>query len=194
MAHVVKCNGRRYPFSFDRNLRMLKTIFLDEIQNLGGWGLFVNKLLRSGYNVFITGSNARLLSRELATYLTGRHIPIEIFPFSFREYLKSIGFNESLETTRGIGLVKHELSNYIETGSFPEIIVEKENPKIYLRQLYNDIIERDIIIRYNIAYKTTFREIALTTLSNFGRYITYNSIKNQFGLKSDHTAKNYLST
>jgi len=171
----------------------LSVLFLDEVQNLDKWELFVNRLHRGGYNVFITGSNAKLLSKELATHLTGRHIPIEIFPFSFREYLRSIGFSESLETTRGRSLIKHELTNYIMTGGFPEIVVEKENPKIYLRQLYNDIIEKDIIIRYNIAYKTTFREIALTVLSNFGRYVTFNSIKRQFGLKSDHTAKNYLS-
>jgi predicted AAA+ superfamily ATPase len=168
-------------------------LFLDEVQNLDKWELFVNRLHRGGYNVFITGSNAKLLSKELATHLTGRHIPIEIFPFSFREYLRSVGFSESLETTRGKSLIKHELMNYMMTGGFPEIVVEKENPKIYLRQLYNDIIEKDIIIRYNIAYKTTFREIALTVLSNFGRYVTFNSIKRQFGLKSDHTAKNYLS-
>ncbi|MBC7113044.1 MAG: ATP-binding protein, partial [Candidatus Methanomethyliales bacterium] len=173
--------------------RNLKVIFLDEIQNLEDWELFVNKLQRSGYNVFITGSSAKLLSRELSTHLTGRHIPIEVFPFSFREYLKSVGFNEDLETTRGISLVKHELLNYIERGGFPEVVVEKENPRIYLRQLYNDIIEKDIIFRYNIAYKTTFREIALTALSNFGRQVTYNSLKKQFGLRSDHTAKNYLS-
>ena len=173
--------------------RGIDTIFLDEVQNLHGWELFVNKLGRSGYNVFITGSNARLLSRELATHLTGRHLQLEIYPFSFREYLKSINFNEGVETSRGMSLIKHELKNYMEKGGFPEVVVEGENPRIYLRQLYRDIVERDVIMRYNIAYKTTFRDIAFTLMNNFGRYVTYNSIKKQFGLRSDHTAKNYLS-
>ncbi|MGB9718731.1 MAG: ATP-binding protein [Thermoproteota archaeon] len=171
----------------------VKIIFLDEVQNLKDWELFVNRLHRGGYNVFITGSNAKLLSSELATHLTGRHVPIEVFPFSFREYLKSKGFKESVETTRGISLIKHEFEKYIETGGFPEVVVKGESPKTYLRQLYNDIVEKDIIIRHNIAYRTTFREIALTMLSNFGRYVTYNSLKRQFGLRSDHTSKNYLS-
>ncbi|PNV78549.1 MAG: hypothetical protein C0200_00510, partial [Thermoproteota archaeon] len=173
--------------------REMDTIFLDEVQNLQGWELFVNKLNRSGYNVLITGSNAKLLSRELATHLTGRHLQLEIYPFSFREYLKSINFSEEVETSRGMSLIKHELKSYIEKGGFPEVVVGGESPRIYLRQLYRDIVEKDIIMRYNIAYRTTFREIALTLMSNFGKYVTYNSIKRQFGLKSDHTAKNYLS-
>ena len=66
-----------------------KYIFFDEIQNLPNWELFVNRLHRSGYNLVLTGSNASLLSKELATHLTGRHIPIEILPFSFQEFLKA---------------------------------------------------------------------------------------------------------
>ncbi len=170
----------------------MNIIFFDEIQNMEGWELFVNKLHRSGYNLFITGSNAKLLSKELSTHLTGRHIQMEIFPFSFREYLQALKFKEPIETTAGQGLVKNHLLNYLETGGFPEIVVEKENPRIYLRQLFNDIVEKDIIMRYNIAYKKTFIEIANTVIDNFGNYVTSNSIKNSFGLKSVHTAKNYL--
>ncbi len=170
----------------------MNIIFFDEIQNMQAWELFVNKLHRSGYNLFITGSNAKLLSKELSTHLTGRHIQMEIFPFSFREYLQALKFKEPIETTAGQGLVKNHLLNYLENGGFPEIVVEKENPRIYLRQLFNDIVEKDIIMRYNIAYKKTFIEIANTLIDNFGNYVTSNSIKNSFGLKSVHTAKNYL--
>jgi len=170
----------------------MNIIFFDEIQNMEGWELFVNKLHRSGYNLFITGSNAKLLSKELSTHLTGRHIQMEIFPFSFREYLQALKFEEPIETTAGQGLVKNHLLNYLENGGFPEVVVEKENPRIYLRQLFNDIVEKDIIMRYNIAYKKTFIEIANTVIDNFGNYVTSNSIKNSFGLKSVHTAKNYL--
>ncbi|MCK4730517.1 MAG: ATP-binding protein [Candidatus Aenigmarchaeota archaeon] len=171
----------------------LKVLFFDEIQNLDNWELFINRLNRLGYNIFITGSNSKLLSKELATHLTGRHISMEIFPFSFAEYLKAIKFDEDLETARGTSLAKHELENYLLNGGFPEIVVEKENPKIYLRELYRKIVERDIILRYNIAYKKTFKEISLSMLSNPGRLISYNKIKRQFKLGSDHTVKNYLS-
>ncbi len=171
----------------------IKCIFLDEIQNLSNWELFVNRLHRTGFNLFVTGSNAKLLSKELATHLTGRHVTIELLPFSFREYLSVIKFNEDIETTKGKSILKKELESYINIGGFPEIIVDKENPKVYLRELYRKIIERDIISRYNISYRKTFREIAFTLINNPGRKISYNRIKNQFKLGSEHTIKNYLS-
>lgn len=168
-------------------------IFLDEIQNLDNWELFANRLQRMGFNLLITGSNAQLLSKELATHLTGRHLSLELSPFSFREYLKAINFSEDSGTTRGISLLKQELGRYLLGGGFPEIIVEKENPPIYLRELYRKIIERDILERHEISYKKTFREIARTLISNPGRMISYNKLKQQFQLGSEHTIKNYLS-
>lgn len=170
-----------------------KFIFLDEIQILDNWQLFVNRLHRMGFNLFITGSNATLLSKELATHLTGRHLTIELFPLSFREYLTSVNFKEDIGTTKGVSIIKKELTNYLENGGFPEIVIEKENAKFYLRELYTRIVERDIIQRYNISYKKTFREIALTLLSNPSKLISYNKLKNQFNLGSDHTIKNYLN-
>ncbi|MHB1439292.1 MAG: ATP-binding protein [Cuniculiplasma sp.] len=169
-----------------------KIIFLDEIQNVDRWELFVNKLHRNGYNVFLTGSSSRLLSKELSTHLTGRHIPLEIFPFSFREHLISKKINRNPETTRDENLIKHELDNYKNNGGFPEV-VSGESPRPYLKSLYDDLVEKDIISRFNISYKSTFREIAMTMIGNAGKYVSYNKIKNDFGLKSDHTAKNYLS-
>jgi len=167
--------------------------FFDEIQNLNDWEFLVNKLHRSGYNVFITGSNARLLSKELSDRLTGRHIDIEIFPFSFREFLIAREFKEDIRTTKGQGIIKNLLKEYINIGGFPEIIIENENPKIYLRTLFNDIVEKDIIRRFEIKNETTFREISYFLLSNAGNYVTYNGLKNSFNLGSDHTVKNYLS-
>lgn len=171
----------------------VKTLFLDEIQNLEKWELFANRLQRLNFNVYITGSNSKLLSKELATHLTGRHIVVELFPFSFREYLRAINFKEETESSIGKGFIKHELKNYLDNGGFPEIIVEKENSIRYLRDLYGKIIERDIINRYDISYKKTFKEIAMTLLSNPGRFISYNRLKKQFNIKSEHTVKNYIS-
>jgi uncharacterized protein len=172
--------------------KKFKIIFLDEVQNLDNWELLANRLHRTGFNVFITGSNSNLLSKELATHLTGRHVTIELFPFSFREYLNTVGFNENIETTRGISITKRELKKYLENSGFPEISVEKEDPSVYLRQLFRTILERDIIQRYDIVHKRTFKEIAMSLLSNPARLISYNKIKKQFSLGSDHTAKNYI--
>ncbi len=169
-----------------------KTIFLDEIQNVDRLELFVNKLHRQGYNVFLTGSNSRLLSKELASHLTGRHITLEIFPFSFREFLVSRGIKGSPGTTREENLIKHNLKNYIDNGGFPDV-VNGENPGPYLKNLYDDILEKDIISRFNISYKSTFREMAMTLMGNAGKYASYNKLKHDFGLKSEHTSKNYLS-
>lgn len=168
-------------------------MFLDEIQNLEKWELFINRLHRTGFNLVITGSNSKLLSKELATHLTGRHLTIELFPFSFREYLKAINFKEDVQTTKGISIVKRELNNYINSGGFPEIVVEKESPGVYLRKLYGNTIERDIISRHNISYKKTFREMAINLISTPGRSISYNKLKRQYNLGSEHTVKNYLS-
>ena len=170
-----------------------KIIFFDEIQNLDKWELFVNRLHRAGFNLFITGSNSKLLSRELATHLTGRHITVELFPFSFREYLNAIDFKEENGTTKARGILKKEFRKYLDDGGFPEIIVENENPKIYITELYRKIIERDIVQRYDISYKKTFREISMNLISNPARKVSYNKIKNQFSLGSEHTVKNYLS-
>ncbi|MFH0837589.1 MAG: ATP-binding protein [Candidatus Aenigmatarchaeota archaeon] len=173
--------------------KYFKYIFLDEIQNLKNWELFVNRLHRTGFNVIITGSNSRLLSKEMATHLTGRHTAIELFPFSFKEYLDSVGFSEDIQTTKGQSLLKGFLKKYTISGGFPEVVVEKEDPKNYTRELYRKIIERDIVERYNISHKKTFREIAVTLLNNPGRMVSYNKLKKQFNLGSEHTVKNYIS-
>ncbi|MEM5831686.1 MAG: AAA family ATPase, partial [Candidatus Aenigmatarchaeota archaeon] len=98
-------------------------LFFDEIQNLEKWELFVNRLQRSGYNIIITGSNAKLLSKELATHLTGRYIEIENFPFSFREFLKAKDFKirkEELEIKELRGKLLNLLNEYLKIGGLPE--------------------------------------------------------------------------
>jgi len=167
-----------------------KIVFFDEIQNLDKWELFINRLYREGFDLYITGSNAKLLSKELATHLTGRAISIDLFPFSFREFLKAKEFK--IETDRDISKLKNLLMEYIEVGGFPEVVVEGEDPHIYLSQLFDQIITKDIILRYNIKHRKTLKDIAFYLLSNISSYITYNSIKRNFNLGSEHTAKNYL--
>lgn len=172
-----------------------KYLLLDEAQNVNGWELFVNRLKRAGYNIIVTGSNSRLLSKELATHLTGRHFGIYLYPFSFREFLafKNASLNkDSFYVTEKRAAIKRLFEEYTGTGGLPEAF-KTEARGSYLRELFDKIITRDIISRYNIKYGSGLKEIALYAVSNFGSRITYNKIKNAFQIKSVHTIKNYLN-
>ncbi len=169
-------------------------LLLDEIQNVKGWELFANRLHRQGHNLLITGSNSKLLSHDLATHLTGRHVSIELFPFSFSEYLeaKSIQWNSSkLETAKIQATILRNFETYAIEGGFPEMVVGGYDAH-YLRELYDKIIGRDIVDRYSVKYGKTLREIALYAFSNLGSKVSYHKIRKTFELSSVHTVKNYL--
>ncbi len=167
----------------------VKYIFIDEIQNLDNWELFVNNLQKN-FNVFITGSNSKLLSSELSSHLTGRHLQINLFPLSFKEYMEYKGvLNEGYLDPP---ILRNNLSHYIEMGGFPDILIGKEDRFLYLKQLYTDIIEKDIIIRHKITFVKTFIDMSQAILNNYSGYISYNKIKNVFGIGSVHTARNYI--
>ncbi|OGU60675.1 MAG: hypothetical protein A2X64_08095 [Ignavibacteria bacterium GWF2_33_9] len=173
--------------------RDFKFIFFDEIQNVPGWELFVNRLQRQGYNIIITGSNSKMLSRELATHLTGRHIQIELLPFSFKEFLtaRNLKFdsNKSL-STKNIAEINVFLNEFIETGSFPEIHTF-ENKKYYLRDLFDKIILRDIVERHRIREINTLKELAIVLLNYYGSLFTYNKLSNSLQIKSVNTVKEF---
>lgn len=168
-------------------------LLLDEIQNIEKWHLFVNRLLRNNIRIILTGSNSNLLSREMATHLTGRYSTIELFPYSFKEFLqaKSRSINQ-LHTTGERGKATHLFTEYLVHGGFPEV-VSGEKPEAYTRNLFDGIVTRDIIYRYDIRHVRTFREIAMWLTTHFGKEISYNRIKNIFDLGSENTAKNYVA-
>lgn len=169
-------------------------LLFDEIQNVPAWELFVNRLQRQGYNLIITGSNSKLLSKELATHLTGRHMPIELFPFSFQEFLsyKNFRFEETdFYITEKRARIKKELEKYFALGGFPEAL-EIQPRGQYLRELHQKIVTQDIVSRYGIRHSKTLKELALYVLSNLSSKTTYHKLKNIFEIKSVHTIKNYL--
>jgi len=173
-----------------------KHLFLDEIQNIDNWELFVNRCRRQGYNILLTGSNSKLLSKELATHLTGRYIEMELYPFSFREYLKyhRLTYTEEDQYLPSkIGEIKNQLSEYIKTGGFPEPLKYPQMRQRYLRDLYNVIITKDIITRYNIRHSKTLKDLATYLTSNYSCEISYNKVKNILNAKSVHTIENYAS-
>ena len=167
-------------------------LFLDEIQNVEGWHLFVNRLQRNGLHLIITGSNSKLLSSELASHLTGRYNITDLFPFSFEEFLRFKEFNPQPLTTKNKGLLKGYFDEYLNNGGFPEIVKGAKTVP-YATNLFNAIVTRDILFRYNIKHKQTFKDIAMFLVNNFSREISFNRIKNMFNLGSEHTAKNYVA-
>jgi len=171
-----------------------KTWYFDEIQNIEGWELFVRRLHNEGHKVFITGSNARMLSAELGTHLTGRYIQTELFPYSFPEFLrfKNIHLTKNYvyspeETT----LLKKIFRDYVIRGGFPEYL-QTQLPD-YLKLLYENIIYRDIVARHQIRNTQTLLEMAHYLISNVSKETSYNALKNNFGLSNAITVKDHIA-
>ncbi|MFA4958116.1 MAG: ATP-binding protein [Candidatus Methanoperedens sp.] len=163
-----------------------KYILLDEIQNLDKWELFVNRLSRQGYNIVITGSNSNLLSKELATHLTGRYSLLNIFPFSFKEYLDAQGQELTQSET------KEKLFAYNTYGGYPEPLLKKTEYKDYLSTLFNAIIYKDIVKRFRIRHVQAIEDLAVYLISNIAQEFSYNTLCKVTKCKSVHTVEKYL--
>lgn len=167
-------------------------LFLDEIQNIDGWPLFVNRLLRQRIHIIITGSNAKLLSTELATHLTGRHHKIELFPFSFKDWCSIKEVDYTRLTTKNKGLLSKAYEEYFRQGGFPELISGEENPKEYIRTLIDNIISQDIKKRYKIRNIDALKRLAHHILNETPTLIVKDTLQNIIGIKSERTLGNYL--
>lgn len=165
-------------------------LFLDEAQNIEGWHLFVNRLLRRGLKLLITGSNAKLLSHELSTYLTGRYECIELFPFSFKEYCLFHEVDIESPTTLKEAYRREVFDNYMKRGGFPEI-VKGANPKRYIENLTKNILQRDIRQRYKLRYFISFERLAYHLLNIVPTITSYNELSKELGIKVIQTIKNY---
>lgn len=169
-------------------------LFLDEVQNVDGWHLFVNRLLRQGIKLILTGSNANLLSGELSTHLTGRYHQIELYPFSFSEYCTIRGVDAHGMTTKAYGLRHKALDEYLMSGGFPELIASPEiSKRDYLFSLREAIVKKDICQRYKIRYKQTLSDLANRLLDWFCQEKSYNDIAKEMSINSVHTVKNYIT-
>jgi predicted AAA+ superfamily ATPase len=169
------------------------TFLFDEIQNIKSWERFVRRLHDVGKKIYVTGSNASMLSRELGTHLTGRHITLTLYPFSFKEFLQfkkhSFGLLDKL-TTEQKGILKKFFNEYLEKGGFPEYLqTEKEE---YLKVVYENILYRDIITRYNLSNEKTIKEVVYYAISNVGKEISFNSLRKLTQLTSATTIREYF--
>ena len=167
-------------------------LFLDEIQNVSGWPLFVNRLLRQKMHLIITGSNSKLLSSELASHLTGRHHKIELFPFSFHDWCKIKHVECQRLTTKTRGLLAKAFDEYLHNGGFPELIYESQG-KDYIDTLFNNIINQDIKKRFKVRRIEELRKMANIMLDEAPAFINKDGLQETCGIKSDHTVNNYLS-
>lgn len=164
-------------------------LFLDEVQNIEGWPLFVNRLLRQKMHLIVTGSNAKLLSNELTTHLTGRHHKITLFPFSFEEYAGMKQLDTQALTTKGQAAVKRELNTYLMNGGLPELLIEKDSQG-YIMALLEAIIKRDITLRFKVRYPEVLQRLATYLIDNFAQEYNATTIAELLGV-SDHTIDTY---
>lgn len=184
---IVKTISEVYPES--------KYILFDEIQNLEKWEFFVNKLQRRGYNLILTGSNAKLLSKELGTVLTGRYVPIEIFPFSFKEFLAGKNFEikkEYFETPETKGRILNYLDSYLKNGGFPEVVVKNLEAETYLETLFDAILLKDVVKRYGVRFSQKIYDLATYLVNNFSSEFSFTKLKNILNFRSTNTVQNYL--
>lgn len=166
-------------------------LFLDEVQNVDGWHLFVNRLLRQEIKMLVTGSNAKLLSSELATHLTGRHSTIELYPFSFSEYCNYCGVETALLTTQAEAMRRAAFDAYMKQGGFPELLHEK-SPKRYIKELVDDILQRDIAQRHGVRYYAAFEQLSHYLMNVAPSIVTPSNLTSLFDIKSDQTTNNYI--
>jgi len=161
--------------------RGIKVLFFDEIQLISGWELYVNQLLRERYTVFITGSNASMLSVEMGTHLTGRHLSVELFPFSYSEYIHFLNKENNTEAVEA----------YLHSGGIPEYV--KTGISSILNTLIDDILWRDIAVRHAVRDIASLRQLTVFLITNLGNTITANKLTGMFGIKSPSTFLEYFS-
>lgn len=164
-------------------------MLLDEIQNLPNWDLWVSKLYRRGKNLIITGSNAKMLSSEMATVLTGRYLQIEMLPFSLEETMswKNISPDREEQVAQAIMLA----DDYMRNGGYPETIPARSITKSYLSTLFDSILLKDVAQRHKVRNTTDLYNLATYLLSNFCNPISANELAGELGLSSVATTKKF---
>ena len=168
------------------------TFMFDEIQNILSWERFVRRLHDQKKKVYVNGSNASMLSRELGTHLTGRNVTFSLYPFSFREFLlfKKESFDLKRLTSKEKIFLKRFFNQYVEHGGFPEYL--QTGKADYLKTLYENILFRDIITRYKLPNEKPLKEVVYYAASNISKEISFNSLKKLTNLTSATTIREYF--
>lgn len=171
----------------------LDCFIFDEIQNIEGWELFATRLERTK-KIIITGSNANLLSKELATHLTGRYFSLTLYPFSFREFVTLADGTSSVNaehlSTKGVGQQRALLQRYLHEGGFPDV---QQFGRLYSQTIYSDIIAKDVLQRRKLKAPELFKKFSRYVISNYAQEISLSKIGKYLGIKDPHTSAKYLS-
>ena len=166
---------------YQKDQNASNAVYFDEIQIVEGWEVFINSQLRKSNLVTVTGSNASLLSYEFGTRLTGRHLDYELFPFDFEEFCLLRKCEKSAENFK----------SFLEQGGFPEFLIYERTE--ILKRLFEDILMRDVVVRYGIKDVRSVKMLAIYLASNCGNLVTGSKLSAQLGLKTTATILEYLS-
>jgi predicted AAA+ superfamily ATPase len=174
-----------------RAQRNADVLVLDEIQLVDGWERFVRRMNDEGVKVILTGSNASLLSSELATRLTGRYIKTELFPFSFHEYLILKNIDLEDKSSLNLGRIWKFFDEYLVNGGFPEYL--KSGNREFLKRVYDDVLYRDLIVRFGIRNSAGFKNLAQYIFTNFTSEFNHLTLSKVLGINSPTSIKEYIN-
>ena len=180
-------------------MRMLDDVYpgydyllLDEVQNLDAWDLWVSELYRQGKNLVITGSNAKMLSSEMATVLTGKYLHVEMLPFSLEELFDWHKLDlHHLMPEQGAEC-KVLADDYLRNGGYPEGVASRQLVRSYLDTLFDSIVWKDVAKRHNVRNTTDLNNLAVYLVSNFCNSLSANELAEELGLSSVNTTKKYM--
>ena len=187
--------------AWDANLvmRMLDDVYpgyeyilLDEVQNLDGWDLWVSELYRLGKNLVITGSNARMLSSEMATVLTGKYLQLEMLPFSLEEFFDWNKLDLHMLKPEDITNSFVLTDDYLRNGGYPEVVASRQLTRSYLDTLFDSIVWKDVAKRHNVRNVTDLNNLAMYLVSNFCNPVSANDLTTELGFSSVNTTRKYM--
>ena len=187
--------------AWDANLvmRMLDDVYpgydyllLDEVQNLDVWDMWVSELYRQGKNLIITGSNAKMLSSEMATVLTGKYLQVEMLPFSLEELFDWNKLDLHHLMSEQDAECKVLTDDYLRNGGYPEVVASRQLVRSYLDTLFDSIVWKDVAKRHNVRNITDLNNLAVYLVSNFCNPLSANELAEELGLSSVNTTKKYM--
>lgn len=167
-------------------------ILLDEVQNLPAWDLWVSELYRMGKNLVVTGSNAKMLSSEMATVLTGKYLQVEMLPFSLEEFFdwNGLDLHHLAEGQRSDASVL--MDDYLRHGGYPEVVSSRILMRSYLDTLFDSIVWKDVARRHNVRHTTSLNDLAMYLVSNICSPVSANDLAGELGFSSVNTVKKFM--
>ena len=183
----------------DLVMRMLDDVYpgyeyllLDEVQNLDAWDLWVSELYRLGKNLVITGSNAKMLSSEMATALTGKYLKVEMLPFSLEEFFDWNKLVLSMLSSEQQADASALMDDYLRNGGYPEVVASRQLTRTYLDTLFDSIVWKDVAKRHSVRNVTDLNDLALYLVSNFCNPVSANELTEELGFSSVNTTKKFM--